>query len=188
MGHHHSITDTPILPLEREDETFLSGEASIPSIARPRRSGFVLGGAIVSGGLSTLALYSQHDLGFWLGPGLLFGLLVLLPWCRFCAIGWGDTLAAVGLAPLGYLVAVYLTYHYTGFTLFAGLAGSVIMFLPLLVRSHPRVRCAVATALGVGWSLGLVLAVPFVAYFGGVAVWQICVAYCLCSALEPPET
>lgn len=97
-------------------------------------------------------------------------------------------MAAVGLAPLGYAAAVYLTINFNGFTLFAGLAGSAIMLVPLMVRGHPRVRSEVWIALGAGWWVGWVSAVPILACLGGVALWQICVAYSLSTALEKEDT
>jgi hypothetical protein len=58
------------------------------------------------------------------------------------------------------------------------------MFAPIFVQCHARVRCALIAALSVGALLGLVLIAPCVALIGGVAVWQIAVAYCLSTALQ----
>ena len=153
---------------------------------KPHREQIIAALAVLSGVLSTLSmsLWPREGYGFWLGPGLLFGLFFLLPWCRFCQISWAITAATVFLSPIGFAAAVYLVLRCDPCSLMGGLAGSVITFAPLLLEPDRRIRQAVTAALVCGSGVGFFLSMSCLAVIGGVAVWQIAVAYCLRQALK----
>lgn len=151
-----------------------------PNIAKRSWAATIYSLAVVSGILSNIAVWQlDRPCIFYFAPGVLFGLLVLLPWCGFCQVSWGQTVATVCLAPLGYAAAVCI--HHSAFSIFAGLVGGSITFAPLLLKSHPRVRGSVYAGLAVGWVLGAPMQVY--ALVGGVLVWQVAVGYCLSQAL-----
>jgi hypothetical protein len=185
MGTPHTFRKSTLLDLPRFDASGSPSADVVPDIARRWQAPTIVGASVLAGVLSTVATWQVNEpYVFYLGPGVLFGALVLLPWCRCCDIPWGQTLAAVGLAPLASAATAYLLLAYTVYSLAAPLLGCTIMFAPIFVQCHARVRCALIAALSVGALLGLVLIAPCVALIGGVAVWQIAVAYCLSTALE----
>lgn len=184
MGPTHFRKAT-LADLPRFEESLLP-DTGVPDIALRRESSAVVWMALFSGALSTVAAWQLNNLPlFYLGPGTLFGLLVLLPWCRSCGVSWLQTLAAAGLAPLGYAAAVALTLNFSIYSLAAGLVGSAIMFAPILVRCHRRARLALLNAGAAGATLGMV--VPVFALVGGIAAWQMAVACCLSRALVVEE-
>lgn len=160
-----------------------------PDIALRHEPKAIVGAAIFSGALSMVAACQLNNPAVsYVGPGLLFGLLVLVPWYRSCGISWPQTLAAGGLAPCGYAVAVHLACSGSAGLLASGAVVCALMFAPLVVRCHPRVRAALIGAFFVGAMFGMVLAaLPILALLGGIAAWQIAVAYCLSAALWVEE-
>ncbi len=185
MGTPHTFRKIALLDLPRFDA---SGSPSVdiaPDVARRCLAPTIVCASLLAGVLSNVAAWQINSpYVFYLGPGLLFGSMVLLPWCRFCDVSWGQTLAAVGLAPIASAATAYLMRTNTLYALAAPFIGCAIMFAPIFVQCHPRVRCALIAALSVGSFLGLVLIAPCVALVGGVAAWQIAVAYCLSTALQ----
>ncbi len=174
-----------LLTLPRLDEAHFPDGAATPDIARRQGAKTVVGMSVLSGMLSTVAAWQvSESYVFYLGPGVFFGILVLLPWCRFCRISWPQTLTAVALAPIGYLTAAHLTLAGNIYSLTASLLGCVIMFCPIFLRCHPRIRYALIVAVGVGWLIGVMLVVPYLALLGGIAAWQVAVAYCMSTALH----
>jgi hypothetical protein len=186
MGTFNLFRRTTPLELPPFDESTSRLNVSVPSIAKPNRAGTIVSLSIVSGVLSTFAAVEMnHGYVFYLGPGILFGLIVLLPWCWWCQIGGWQTLATVCLAPLGYAAAVQMVLSMVPFCLLAGLVGSAVTFTPILLAAHPNIRFYVIVAVGVGWIVGI--AVPILFCIGGVLIWQVCVAYCLSQALAIDE-
>jgi len=188
MAASEHICRRTLLDLPRFIELARYYADAVPSIASPDHSGSIAGLAIFSGLLSTVATWQvNHPYVFYLGPGIFFGLLVLLPWCRACGISWWQTLLTVCLSPVGYAAAVGLVLSQTGYTLAAGLAGCAITFAPLFVGTHPRIRASLIRAMFVGGLVGIPISFLCLAMVGGVAVWQVAVAWCLCAAFDSGE-
>jgi len=168
--------------LQRDtDEPWLH-EHPMPAITWPWRAQALVRLSCLSGFLSTIFLWSMSEYVFWFGPGVVFGLCVMLPWCIWCKVSRLQTFATVVLAPLGYAAAVYLTT--LGVPLFAGLAGCTIAFGHLMFAGHSRIRSAVFWAGVVGWLFGVLFVMPLLAFIGAIAAWQIAVAVCLSNALR----
>jgi hypothetical protein len=184
MGTPHTFRKIALLDLPRFDASGSPSADAAPDIARRWAAAAIVCASVLAGALSNVAIWQAKAYVFYLGPGVFFGLMVLLPWCRWCGISWGQTLAAVGLTPIAHAVAVHLTLTYSVYSLAAPFVGCLIMFAPIVVQCHARVRCAITAALSVGWVLGVVLIAPCLALIGGVAAWQIAVAYCLSTALQ----
>jgi hypothetical protein len=136
----------------------------------------------MSGLASNVWLWTYDPIAVWFGPGLLFGLLVMLPWCHWCEISGWKTAATVALAPVGYAAAVYAYFHAWWF--FSGLIGCTICFAGVLAGGHSRVRAAAWMAGLMGWWAGAAMIFPFMPFVGGVAFWQVAVAACLSTALR----
>jgi len=183
------ITAEPMAPTTRRDlERLPENGFFVRDITKPHRVTVITVLAaltVLSGALSTCSLWFQPA-GFWLGPGVIFGLLVLLPWCRACQVPWSQTWAIVWLSPCGYAAAVYV--FCLGWFPVAGLVACAITFAPLANGCHPRVRSAAMTATLVGCLAGWLFMVWFLAAFGGVALWQIAVGWCLCKALRADDS
>jgi hypothetical protein len=185
MEKQYSFRKSTLLHLPRFDASGSPSVVVVPDIARRSQAPAIVWASVLAGALSTVAVWQVNiPHVFYLGPGVIFGCMVLMLWCRLCRISWGQTLAAVGLAPVAFAAVVYLTLRFDVFTLAAPLVGCAIMFAPIFARCHPRVRYSLFITMGVGWLLGLMLIAPCVALIGGVAVWQIAVAYCMSTALH----
>jgi len=166
----------------RDIESIPVFDERLLKIARTRRDGHVVTLSVISGLLSTVLLWSESSFTLWLGPGIVFGLFVMLPWCLWCRLPWQQTVASLVLAPAGYMAAVYVAVAEA--PMLAGLVGSTILFAPLIFFCHARIRSALCSAGAAGWLLGILCAIPYLAYFGGIACWQIGVAVFLSSALH----
>ena len=93
----------------------------------------------------------------------------------------------VMLAPIGYAAAV-LACAEPGWCWLGGLVGGVITLAPLAFGVHPRIEKAVISAVGIGWLIGLVFVFWIVAFFGGILLWQVCVAFMLSNALHSDDS
>lgn len=142
-------------------------------------SGPILLLGLISGVLSAFGF------GLFFLPGLLFGVLVVGPWCHRAGTSPLITWLAVALAPLGYLAAFW-SFFLPGGVLFAGGLGSALMFLPILVAGTRYTRSAAAKAC----LTGLILTPPFLFWPAApllVGLWQFCVAATLALAKQPRE-
>jgi hypothetical protein len=185
MATPHTFHRIALLHLPRFDASGSPSADIVPDVARRWAAPTIVSVSVLAGALSNVAAWRVNDpCVFYLGPGVFFGVMVLLPWCRYCGISWGQTLAAVVLAPIAHAAAVLLMLTYSAYSLAAPLVGCALMFAPIFVQCHARVRCALIAALSVGWVLGVALIAPCLALIGGVAGWQIAVAYCLSTALQ----
>jgi hypothetical protein len=103
----------------------------------------------LSGTVSTALLWTG-EFGFNWGPGFVFAILVLLPWCCATRVHAGLTVLALILAPIGYHAAVLtlLAGPYGMFT--SGAVGSAIMLLPILLGGSTEARRAAGLAIVVG--------------------------------------
>jgi hypothetical protein len=159
-------------------------EDAVPSIVRPGRANCLAWLAALSGVLSTAAIWcgGMKSGIFCFGPGVLFGLLVMLPWCWWCRLPWWKTLLIVVLSPLGYAAAVFVLIPFV-----SALVGSTILLAPVMYFGHRRICDTAFNAWVAGFFLGFLFIFPFTAYAGAILIWQVGVASFLANALSIDE-
>ena len=137
----------------------------------------------------------------WL-PGLVYGIVVALPWCKACRLHPLQTIAIVVLSVVGYFLAVMLTLRSDPvLAILAGSLGPLVMLIPILRPVWDAIRrAAVLTVIAGGvvgvafWTflfvgrllnshdVGLMLAISC------VALWQVATAYTLSLSLPTEGT
>src|SRR5271166_3257984 len=127
MGTPHTFRKIALLHLPRFDASGSPSVDTAPDVARRWAAPAIVSASLLAGVLSNIAAWQVNSpYVFYLGPGILFGCMVLLPWCRFCDIPWGQTLAAVGLAPIASAATAYLMLTNTIYALAGPLVGCAI--------------------------------------------------------------
>jgi hypothetical protein len=143
----------------------------------------------MSGVLSAFASFCLAAFVFsWL-PGLLFGLLVMLPWAMLCRLAPIQAIAVTGLSCVGYFVAVEISLRSDYYLApVGGAVGTTIMLAPVLIGAPHRARVAAVWAIILGGLVAWVFVVPNWVdapwlLWAGIVLWQAVVSVPLAAGL-----
>ena len=146
---------------------------------------------IVSGVVSALLVLFLFQ-AEWL-PGLVYGVVVALPWCKACRFHPLQTLAIVVLSVVGYFLAVMLILRSNSvIAISAGSLGPLVMLVPILQPVWDPIRRAAVLTVLVGGVVGVAFwtflfvgrllnsqDVGVLFAISCVALWQVATAYTL---------
>ncbi len=154
----------------------------------------IVGLALFSGLLSGLSLFVE-PLGTYAGPGILYGLMVLLPCCRLANVSVPNMVVSVISSTVAYYAAVRLFLEAECPALLCGAIGALAttsLLLSLGFRASIGLFYVVVAGTLAGYVDGLMITLlPSDDFWwtfkmtGVMVVWQVTTAVALVYALRP---